>query len=101
MALPQVLTTVRAFLRAGYPEGAPASGYVPLLALLPRRASVDEVSSAAAELAAPGQRLVDDTSIGVAIRQPSERPCPQDVERVAQRLQALDSPVDDQFGSSG
>jgi Protein of unknown function (DUF3349) len=53
--MPQVLTKVRDFLRAGYPEGAPASGYAPLLALLPSQLSVDQMSTAAAELAARGQ----------------------------------------------
>lgn len=67
MGLLQLLHEVRAFLRAGYPEAAPANGYAPLVALLPRRLSSDEVSAAAIELAAVGQRPIDDTSVRVAI----------------------------------
>ena len=97
---PPLLRKVRAFLRAGYPAGLPATGHVPLVALLPRRLSVDELSTAATERAIRGRRAVDGTSIGVEItRHTNELPSPQDVERVTQRLQALGWPVDDQRGS--
>ena len=100
MALAQIVIKVRAFLRAGYPQAAPTTGYVPLLALLPRQLSVDEVSAAAAELTARGQRLVDGTSIRVTItRQTNELPSTQDIERLKERLYAFGLPVDDQFGS--
>jgi uncharacterized protein DUF3349 len=40
-----LLTRIVAFLRAGYPEGVPANDYIPLLALLRRRLSDDEVDT--------------------------------------------------------
>ena len=51
MALSDVVARVVAFLRAGYPHGVPATDYVPLIALLRRRLSDDEVV-VASELAA-------------------------------------------------
>ena len=41
------------FLRAGYPEGVTAHDYVPLLALLRRRLSDDEVVAVGAEVGWP------------------------------------------------
>ena len=41
MALSDVVARVVAFLRAGYPQGVPATDYVPLIALLRRRLSDD------------------------------------------------------------
>ena len=40
---PGVVERVLAWLRAGYPDGVPVSDYIPLLALLRRRLSDDEV----------------------------------------------------------
>jgi hypothetical protein len=39
-----------AFVRAGYPQGVPEADYIPLLALLRRRLSDDEVAAVAAQL---------------------------------------------------
>lgn len=58
MALPPVLNSIVGWLRAGYPYGVPEQDYVPLLALLARRLTTDEVSAVAAELA----RQVEPTS---------------------------------------
>lgn len=97
LTTPQLLRKVRAFLRASYPAGLPATGHVPLAALLPRRLSVDELSIAATELAVRGRHPVDGTSIGLEItRHTNELPSPQDIERVTQRLQALGWPDDHQ-----
>lgn len=40
-----------AFIRAGYPAGMPATGYVPLAALLPARIRDDEITLVTSELA--------------------------------------------------
>lgn len=39
MSLPSCLTKVVRWLRAGYPQGAPAHGYNPLMALMPSTAA--------------------------------------------------------------
>ena len=50
MALPPVLNSIVGWLRAGYPYGVPDSDYIPLLALLARRLTSEEVAAVAAEL---------------------------------------------------
>jgi hypothetical protein len=101
VALSDVLMKVLGFLRAGYPQGVPASDQVPLLALLRRRLSDDEVLALASELAASGELPVDATNIRVAITQiTAEMPSPADTDRVKQRLVAAGWPVSDQFDSS-
>lgn len=88
------LTSVVAWLRAGYPEGIPPTDYFPVLALLSRRLSSDEVKAVAHELMQrPG---FDDIDIGVLITQlTDELPAPDDVERVRARLAAKGWPLDD------
>ena len=76
------------FLRAGYPEAAPPVGYVPLLALLRRRLSDDEVSAVAAGLAACGDVPIDGINIGAAITWIThELPAAEDVDRVRHALE--------------
>jgi hypothetical protein len=50
MALPPVLSSVIAWLRAGYPEGVPDVDYIPLFALLGSQLSNDDVNAIASEL---------------------------------------------------
>lgn len=52
---PGLVERVLAWLRQGYPEGVPPVDYVPLLALLRRRLSDDEVRAVADALIAQGQ----------------------------------------------
>ncbi|OBG30426.1 hypothetical protein A5672_02305 [Mycobacterium alsense] len=92
------LSSVVSWLRAGYPEGIPATDTFAVLALLTRRLSNDEVVAVAHELTQRGD--FDDIDIGVAITQiTDELPSPDDVERVRTRLAAkgwpLDEPHDD------
>jgi Protein of unknown function (DUF3349) len=88
------LTSIVSWLRAGYPEGIPPTDYFPVLALLSRRLSHDEVKAVARELM---QRDgFDHTDIGVLITQiTDELPSPEDVERVRTRLAAKGWPLDD------
>lgn len=88
------LSSIVKWLRAGYPEGVPPTDYFPLLALLSRRLSNDEVIAVARELL---QRDgFDDIDIGVAITQiTDELPSQEDVERVQQRLAVAGWPLDD------
>jgi hypothetical protein len=99
MALPPVLSSIVSWLRAGYPCGVPESDYIPLLALLARRLTAEEVSAVAAELvhqvepaaatdgsdgAVPG---VDNGDIGVMITKiTNEMPREEDIARVRSQL---------------
>ena len=55
MPLPAFLGSIVSWLRAGYPEGVPESDYIPLLAVLSRRLSNDEVRAVTQELIASGE----------------------------------------------
>jgi Protein of unknown function (DUF3349) len=84
-----------AFVRAGYPQGVPETDYVPLLALLRRRLSDDEVAAVATQLAARGEMNIDAADIGVAItRITGELPSQADLDRVQHRLEAIGWPVE-------
>ncbi|HEX4390407.1 MAG TPA: DUF3349 domain-containing protein [Mycobacterium sp.] len=88
------LTSVVAWLRAGYPDGIPPTDYFPVLALLSRRLSNDEVRLVSRELMQRGD--FDHVDIGVLITQlTDELPSPVDVERVRERLAAKGWPLDD------
>jgi Protein of unknown function (DUF3349) len=88
------LTSIVNWLRAGYPEGIPPTDYFPVLALLSRRLSNDEVKAVAGELMQRGD--FDDVDIGVLITQITDGlPSPDDVERVRTRLAAKGWPLDD------
>jgi hypothetical protein len=88
------LTAIVNWLRAGYPEGVPPTDYFPVLALLSRRLSTDEVKSVAGELMHSGD--FDNVDIGVAITQITDNlPTEGDIERVRQRLAANGWPLDD------
>ena len=82
------------WLRAGYPDGIPPTDYIPVLALLSRRLTNDEVKAIAGELIGRGD--FDNIDIGVAITQiTDELPTPEDIERVRARLAAKGWPLDD------
>jgi hypothetical protein len=88
------LNSVVAWLRAGYPEGIPPTDYFPVLALLSRRLSNDEVKLVSRELMQRGD--FDHVDIGVLITQlTDELPSPADIERVRERLAAKGWPLDD------
>ncbi len=88
------LNSVVAWLRAGYPDGIPPTDYFPVLALLSRRLSNDEVKLVARDLMQRGD--FDHVDIGVLITQLiDELPSPGDVERVRERLAAKGWPLDD------
>ena len=94
------LSSIVAWLRAGYPEGIPPTDYFPVLALLTRRLSHDEVKAVARELK---HGDFDDVDIGVLITQITDQlPSPEDIERVRARLAKkgwpLDAPRDEEAG---
>jgi hypothetical protein len=102
MGLGDLVARMVAFVRAGYPQGVPATDYVPLLALLRRRLSDDEVVTVASELARHGTMPIDGTDIRVAITKiTDEMPSPVDTDRVRRRLEAAGGQVSDDFDTTG
>jgi len=87
VGLGDLIARAVAFVRTGYPHGVPRTGYIPLLALLRRKLSEDEVAAVAARLAADPASGVDSIDIGVAItRITDELPSPTDLQRVQTRM---------------
>lgn len=83
-----------AWITAGYPEGVPGPDRVPLMSLLNRRLSNDEVKAVAQGLMDRGE--FDHIDIGVFITQMTdELPQEEDVERVRERLATKGWPLDD------
>ncbi len=96
------LARIVAWIVAGYPEGVPGPDRVPLLALLRRRLTDDEVKAVVTELlvraefGSPQDGSIDAVDIGVLITQiTDDLPSPDDVERVRERLAAQGWPLDD------
>lgn len=88
------LAKIVAWITDGYPEGVPGPDRVPLLALLKRRLTDDEVKAVARELMDRGE--FDNADIGVLITQITDGlPSVDDVERVRGRLAAKGWPLDD------
>ena len=95
MGLGDLVARMVAFIRADYPQGVPETDYVPLLALLRRRSSDDEVAAVATQLAVRGEMNIDAADIGVAItRITDELPSQADLDRVQRRLETIGWPVD-------
>ncbi|MFT4165090.1 MAG: DUF3349 domain-containing protein [Microlunatus sp.] len=94
MALPGFLGSIVSWLRAGYPEGIPESDYIPLLAVLARRLSNEEVQRVTRELIASGELPVDKIDIGTVITKfTDELPREEDVDRVRAKLVAHGWPL--------
>lgn len=86
---PGLVGRVVDWLRAGYPSGLPTSDFVPLVALLRRRLSDDEVRRVARELGDAGVLPGDRVDIGTAIAAvTTELPSEDDVQRVRRHLAA-------------
>jgi hypothetical protein len=80
---PGLVTRVVDWLRAGYPAGLPAQDFVPLVALLRRRLSDDEVRDVGRLLVEDGVLVDDRVDIGTAIAEvTSELPSDADIARV-------------------
>jgi hypothetical protein len=76
------------WLLEGYPAGVPPKDYIPLVALLRRRLSEDEIRKIAEEIAAlgyePGETVSD---IGVSITKLTDAvPSPEDIIRIEEHL---------------
>jgi hypothetical protein len=82
------LRGVMDWLLEGYPTGVPPKDYIPLVALLRRRLSDDEIREIADEIAEigyePGETVSD---IGVSITRLTDAlPRPEDIARVEEHL---------------
>jgi hypothetical protein len=90
-----VLDNVLAWLREGYPEGVPPKDYFPLLALLKRSLSEDEVVQAAQTvLKGTDSDTVTDDEIRNAIQEvTAKEPNPEEIHQVASRLASVGWPL--------
>ena len=87
MSFTRLVSGVVAFLRSSYPKGAPDVGYGPLLALLPRRVTDDEVTAIARKLLTVGR--IDNADVGVAIIAVTDAmPDTHDAERVLEAMRS-------------
>ncbi|ADG77342.1 hypothetical protein TPAU25S_02181 [Tsukamurella paurometabola] len=90
------------WLRAGYPEGVPSHDYQPLLALLDRQLTKEEVKEVTRELiddahlTPEGVEPITRIDAGVAISgHTREMPLEKDIARVRERLERKGWPFDD------
>lgn len=78
------------WVRQGYPAGVPAADYVPLIALLSRRLTKDEVIDIVIELRGAGVLPSETGRIGAAIMgTTNEVPSIEEIDRVRQHLGEL------------
>jgi hypothetical protein len=94
---PTFLENVLGWLHKGYPEGVPPTDYYPLLALLKRSLSEDEVVQAAQSILRDGDFATPVTAdqIRDAVREIIEKePNPEEVNQVAARLASVGWPLE-------
>ncbi|KAA0110681.1 DUF3349 domain-containing protein [Mycolicibacterium sp. P1-5] len=94
---PTFLENVLGWLHKGYPEGVPPTDYYPLLALLKRSLSEDEVVQAAQSIlrAADFGTPVREDQIRDAVRELIEKePNPEELNQVAARLASVGWPLE-------
>ncbi|MFY2789874.1 DUF3349 domain-containing protein [Rhodococcus sp. KRD162] len=98
MPVPSFLHSIVGWLRGGYPDGVPESDYIPLLAILTRRLSEEEVQSVMDALIADGRLPADKAGISVTITKiTNEMPREEDIDRVRANLAAGGWPLADPF----
>ena len=91
------LENVLDWLHKGYPEGVPPTDYYPLLALLKRSLSEDEIVRAAQSIlrASDFDNPVTDERIRDAVRDIIDKdPNPEELNQVAGRLAAVGWPLE-------
>lgn len=98
MSISNVVAKILEFLRAGYPQGVPATDAFALLAILRRRLSDEQVVQIATRLAEQGDLSVDASDIAIMITKVTDQtPSPDEVERVAKRLGIKDWFINEDF----
>jgi hypothetical protein len=94
MDLTQWVSSIVAFVRAGYPTGMPTTGHVSTAALSPRRVSTDEITTLTTQLAGDRRGPISATDVGVAITHiTNAMPAPEDIARVQRRLDRRTTPT--------
>lgn len=89
-----VLASVLNWLRKGYPEGVPPKDYFPLIALLKKRLSDEDIDAVVVDLEAAGLLVPDRDALAAAIeRVARQQPDDEDVAAVAARLAAAGWPL--------
>jgi hypothetical protein len=92
---PTVLNNVLGWLHDGYPEGVPQKDYFPLLALLKRSLTEEEVVKAAQSiLKSTESDEVTEDAIRTAVQAVIEKePNPEEIHQVASRLASVGWPL--------
>lgn len=91
---PNPITRFVEWIRLGYPGGVPDQDYQPLLALLHKRLSDEEVEEVARALVGAGMASVDRVDVGVEVsKMLNGLPTSDEVGRVLDRLQAVGWPI--------
>ncbi len=93
---PTFLENVLGWLHKGYPEGVPPTDYYPLLALLKRSLTEDEVIQAAQSIlrAADFSTPVTEGQLRDAVREViAKEPNPEELNQVAARLASVGWPL--------
>ena len=89
---PGYLSRVMNWLRAGYPQGVPPTDYIPVLAVLRRQLTEEEVETVAYRLVAEARAagtVPSEEDVRTAILQTiDEKPTEEELERVRNRLEA-------------
>jgi hypothetical protein len=90
-----LVTRIVQWLREGYPTGLPEQDFIPLIALLRRRLSDDEVADVARRMAVEDRVTASRIDVGTAIATvTSELPSDDDIERVRRYLSGHGWPED-------
>jgi hypothetical protein len=86
MSVTPVLASIVSWLKAGYPSGVPDSDYIPLIALLARRLTNEEVTSVATELQRTGDQIEGADIATLIEKVTNEPPRTEDIARVRAHL---------------
>ncbi|WP_182347245.1 DUF3349 domain-containing protein [Tomitella gaofuii] len=91
-----LIAAVTGWLRAGYPDGVPPKDYFPLLAVLQRKLTDEEIREVVDALIEDVETPIEVSEIeDTIVRLTSESPLEDDVKRVAVRLAAGGWPLAD------
>ena len=90
-----LLDNVVNWLNAGYPQGVPPKDYFPVLALLKRSLTEDEVVKAAQTIlrSAEGESVTEDEIRSAVASVNGKEPNPEEIHQVASRLASVGWPL--------